>query len=74
MAVYDDLTDRRIECHFSKKMKETVKPALGLRVSVYGIGSYRRDGQQVSIHVKEIKVLSEDNFPTFEDMKGILKD
>lgn len=74
MAVYDDLTDRRIRCYFTDQMLEEIKIALGKRVSVYGIVSYRRDGEPVSVRVQEFKVLTRDGLPTFEDVKGILKD
>lgn len=74
MGVYDDLTDRRIRCDFPSEILELIKPALGKRVSVFGVVSYRRDGEPITIRVQEFKVLSKEGLPTFDDVKGILKD
>ncbi len=73
-AVYDDLSDRRVECFFSPEMKEQVKSAWDTRVSVYGIISYRKTGEPVSIKVQDFRQLSASDLPSFDDMKGILKD
>lgn len=73
-AIYDDLTDKRVECHVSPEKFEDIKNAFGKRVSVYGIVNYRESGIPNSVKVQEFRVLSKKNLPTFEDMKGILKD
>lgn len=73
-AIYDDLTDRRVECSVTPEMFEEIKAAFGKRVSVYGIVSYRGNGVPDNIKVQEFRVLSKENLPTFEDVKGILKD
>lgn len=74
MAVYDDLTDRRVKCIFKSDLLEEIKPALGKRVSVYGLVSYRQDGIPVSIRIQDFRILSKDDLPTFEDVRGILGD
>lgn len=74
-AVYDELTDRRIECYFNRKMKESIRLAWDSRVSVYGIITYDKTGQPTSIKVQEFRQLeAESNLPSFEDMKGIFKE
>ena len=71
--IYDDISDRTIVCHFSQKIQDEIVSASGKRVSAYGIISYRESGEPASIKVQDFRILSRDNLPTFEDMKGILK-
>lgn len=73
-AVYDELTDKRIECIFNRKIKENIRDAWDSRVSMYGIITYDASGQPTSIRVQEFRRLGEGKLPTFEDVKGIYKD
>ena len=70
--VYEDLTDRRIECFFDEEMADEVERAWRRRVSVYGLISYRRTGTPINIHVESLRVLGGKPLPTWSDVKGIL--
>lgn len=73
-AIYDDLTDRRINCSFGAKVTlPEVASAIGRRVAVEGEISYRSTGEVVSIAATELSVFpSDDELPTIRDVLGIL--
>ncbi len=74
VVVYDDLTGRGIQCFLEPEMLEDIRSAFGKRVSVYGIIKYRKSGEPESVRVQEYRVLTREGLPSFEDVKGILKD
>lgn len=72
--VYDFLTDTPVKCSFKEELIPQITSAFGKRVSVYGVIKYRRGGIPISIQVENFRVLGRDKLPTFEDVRGILKD
>jgi hypothetical protein len=76
-SVYDSLTDRPVRCVFSPELFEDVVNAFRdrARVIVSGLVRYRQDGAPVSIRVETIRRLRDRaGLPTFEDVRGILRD
>lgn len=70
-SVYDRL-DHEIRCSFKEDMMPQVKAALGERVTVRGMISYRADGVPVSIKPDNLYVLRSDSeLPQPEDVTGI---
>jgi hypothetical protein len=73
-AVYDALTDQRVECRFAHRITlDEVREALARRVAVHGAIRYRSDRriQHVMAHRLEVFPNDED-LPTFADVRGIL--
>ncbi|RJP71359.1 MAG: hypothetical protein C4532_07485 [Candidatus Abyssobacteria bacterium SURF_17] len=73
-AVYDDLTDKPINCHFPKDILPEILKAFGKRVYVSGIIHYQGDGEPLSIDVEEIELFpSPQELPSASDVEGILR-
>ncbi len=71
--VYDDLTDRQIECFATEALLQDAHRYFGKRVAVTGVIRYRRDGEPVSIQVEDIRpFLDEDSLPSADEVYGIL--
>lgn len=71
--VYDDLTDRQVECFATDGQLQDAHRYFGKRVAITGVIRYRRDGEPVSIQVEDIKpFLDEDDLPSADDVYGIL--
>ncbi len=70
--VYEDLTDRRVECFFPSEMADTIETGWRKRVSVSGVISYRKTGTPVNIRVDAFRILGKGPLPTWNDMRGIL--
>jgi hypothetical protein len=73
-AIYDLLTDRRVECYFTTRIKlEDVLAGVGRRVAVTGLIKTRPTGERVSIEARELRLFpAEDELPTPDDVRGIL--
>lgn len=71
--VQDPLTHNSVRCYIEDEDVERYLGAFRKRVSVYGEIRYRKDGQAISITVREFRVLRESHeLPTAKDVKGIL--
>lgn len=72
-SVYDDLTNKAIECHFKDDMLDEVIRAFGKHVSVSGLIKYNEKGEPKAVYnIKGFKIFSKEGLPTFYDVKGIL--
>lgn len=72
--IYDALTDHRVNCTYDTDLFESVKAALGERVSAYGIISYAADGRPVALKLQSIRILDRvENLPDWDDVRGILR-
>ncbi|OGA13541.1 MAG: hypothetical protein A3D95_15920 [Betaproteobacteria bacterium RIFCSPHIGHO2_12_FULL_69_13] len=72
-VVQDPITNNSIRCDIEEEDVEKYLAAFRKRVSVYGEIRYRKDGQPVSIAVREFRVLRESHeLPRAKDVKGIL--
>ena len=72
-VVQDPITHNSIRCDIEEEDVEKYLAAFRKRVSVYGEIRYRKDGQPVSIAVREFRVLRESHeLPRAKDVKGIL--
>lgn len=74
--IYDDLTDRAVECESlpekEKAIKETVLGTFEKRVSAYGLIKFNAAGQPLRIIVHELRVFKDDSeLPTVEDMQRL---
>jgi hypothetical protein len=74
-AIFDLLTDQRIECYFGANVDlEEVLRGVGRRVAVAGIIKTRGTGERFSIDVRSLRVFpAESELPTPEEVKGILR-
>jgi hypothetical protein len=74
-AIYDLLTDQRIECFFGPTTDlEEVLRGIGRRVAVSGIIKTRGSGQRYSIEVRSLRVFpAESELPSPDDVRGILR-
>jgi hypothetical protein len=74
-AIFDLLTDQRVECYFGTTVElEEVLRGVGRRVAVSGIIKTRGTGERFSIDVRNLRVFpSEAELPSPEDVKGILR-
>jgi hypothetical protein len=72
--VYDELTGRRIRCHFANRIPvRHVADALEHRVAVYGQITYRSGGDIATVVAEELIMFpSPDLLPTADDVRGIL--
>lgn len=72
-VVQDPITHNSIRCYIEDEDVERYLTAFRKRVSVYGEIRYRKDGQPISIAVREFRVLRESHeLPGARDVKGIL--
>lgn len=73
-AIFDVLTDKRIDCYFTSHVTlDQVLSGVGRRVAVTGIIKTRPDGERVSVEARELRVFPrEDELPSAEDVLGIL--
>lgn len=75
--VYDRVSRRPVDCHFTKADVEDIWPAFGKRVTVYGILRSRASGEPVSIEVKgtgDVVVQPpDDELPESSQVRGILR-
>lgn len=70
--IYDALSGRRIECHFTGALLEDAKQAFGRRVKVYGVGRFDHAGAPLSMRVDEMRVQRDQSeLPQFKDLEGI---
>lgn len=74
-AIFDLLTDQRIECYFGTNVDlEEVLRGVGRRVAVSGMIKTRGTGERFSIDVRSLRVFpAESELPTPEDVRGILR-
>jgi hypothetical protein len=74
-AIFDLLTDRRVECYFGENVElEEVLRGVGRRVAVSGIIKTRGTGERFSIDVRTLRVFpAESDLPTPDDVRGILR-
>ena len=73
--VYDDLTDKKVDCRIPDTRLKDAISHFNERVSVSGIIRYREDGRPTSITVDRFgAMLPEEELPTIDDMCGILKE
>ena len=59
---------------FPKSLLKTLKESIDKRVSAYGEISYNKNGVPQKIKITELKILSEEGLPSWEDVRGILND
>lgn len=72
-VVQDPLTHNSVRCYIEDEDVERYLGAFRKRVSVYGEIRYWKDGQPISITVREFRVLRESHeLPRAKDVKGIL--
>lgn len=73
-AIYDLLTDRRVECFFGTSLSEDdILNAVKRRVAVTGIIKTRPSGERMSIDARELRVFPpEEELPTPDEVLGIL--
>ncbi len=74
-AIFDLLSDDRIECFFGEHVTlEEVMGGIGRRVAVTGVIKTRPTGERVSIDVRSLRTFPpEDELPTPDDVRGILR-
>lgn len=74
-AIFDLLTDERVECYFGTNVElEEVLRGVGRRVAVSGIIKTRGTGERFSIDVRGLRVFPpESELPTPDDVRGILR-
>jgi hypothetical protein len=74
-AIFDLLTDERVECYFGTDVDlEEVLRGVGRRVAVSGIIKTRATGERFSIDVRSLRVFPpESELPTPDDVRGILR-
>ena len=73
--VYEQLTNRRVQCFFSASMLPQALAGFGGRVAVYGTIHSRATGEKISVDVEEVELYPPDSaLPTAEDVRGILND
>ncbi len=71
-AVYDPITDNRVECHFHPEQLGDVGASIGKRVIVTGSVRYSRLGRPLSLQVLEFRRLREqDELPQARDVEGL---
>ncbi|OLE15172.1 MAG: hypothetical protein AUI36_38280 [Cyanobacteria bacterium 13_1_40CM_2_61_4] len=73
-AIFDVLTDKRVECFFTSHVTlDDVLRGVGRRVAVTGIIKTRPDGERVSVEARELRVFpAEEELPSPDDVRGIL--
>lgn len=73
-AIFDLLTDQRIECYFGATVDlEEVLRGVGRRVAVSGLIKTRGSGERFSIEVRGLRVFpAESELPSPDDVRGIL--
>jgi hypothetical protein len=73
-AVYDALTDQRVECRFAGRITlDDVRDALARRVAVHGTIRYRGDRRIQYVIARRVDVFPlDDELPTYESVRGIL--
>ena len=72
-VIQDPITHTNVRCYFEEEDAEQYISAFRRRVSVYGEIRYRKDGEPVSIAVREFRVLREaSELPSAKDVRGIL--
>jgi hypothetical protein len=74
LAVYDVLTDRKIECLIAPAQLEDAWLALGQRVIVGGLIRYRKTGEPISIEAEHMQVLSASEAISADEVYGILSE
>ncbi len=71
-AIWDVISNRRIECRFAESMLEEAHANFGKRVSVYGIIRYSRTGKPQYIRVENMYQLREQNeLPQAKDLESV---
>lgn len=74
LAVYDVLTDRKVECIIEPSQLEEAWKALGKRVAVIGLVRYRKTGEPISIEVEQMKILSASEALSADAVYGVLSE
>lgn len=74
-AIFDLLTDRRVECYFGTRVElDEVLRGVGRRVAVTGVIKTRPSGERLAIEARELRIFpAEDELPTPDDVRGILR-
>lgn len=71
--IYPIVGAKKVKCHFSRDLKETVISAIDRYVRVYGDLRYKsRDNFPYALNVEDIEILPEENeLPSLFDLRGI---
>ena len=73
-VIFDSVTDRGIKCYVDDSLLHDAGRFWFKRVEVLGTVRYRKDGQPVSVHAKNIIPFPEaDEIPSLEEMRELLK-
>jgi hypothetical protein len=74
-AIFDLLTDQRVECYFGEAVElDEVLRGVGRRVGVSGIIKTRATGERFSIEVRSLRVFpAESALPSPDEVRGILR-
>ena len=73
VVIEDPITHKKIRCNLEPGLDE-IFHHFGERVSVNGLVKYRKDGEIVSVQVRDYRIIGGKQLPTADDVKGILKD
>jgi hypothetical protein len=73
-AIFDLITDRRVDCYFGSRIPlDEVLKGVGRRVAVTGILKTRPSGERVAIEAHELRLFpAEEELPKPDDVLGIL--
>jgi len=76
VTIYEALNDNPVKCipPDDEKIQGILKNSIDKRVSAYGEIFYNKDGIPQRINVKELRLLSDEGLPNWEDVRGILND
>lgn len=72
-AIYDPITDARIECTFGRRIPaDIIGSALERRVAVFGEIHYRPSGEIISVKAEELFIFPDEaDLPSAADVRGI---
>ena len=73
-AIYDAITDRRIQCKCDRETLDQVIGYLGCRLSVSGEVRFNVQGEPTSIRVDSFSPLGRGPLPQAKDMRGLFSD
>lgn len=73
-AIYDAITDRRIQCRCDRETLDQVIEYLGCRLSVSGEVRFNVRGEPTSIKVDSFSPLGRGPLPQAKDMRGLFSD
>jgi hypothetical protein len=73
-VVYEPIWDKGIKCFIPEDMVDTAMKYFKVRVEVYGLVKYRKDGRPLSIVAESIEPLNQGrSIPSIREMRGILR-